>query len=107
MIGHSTGKKQNVGTHFSQISSKSSNNITHTKRFRTEKPEKNELSNKLIKQVNNENQRIENYFKKKSNSVDELPDNIVVPVNQSHDNIFTKKLDILIEQEFENDIDFD
>ena len=62
------------------------------------------MSSRLIKQENSESHKAGDYFRRKSNSVKESAD-IAVPVNQSHDNIFTKKLDILIEQEFEHELD--
>ena len=65
------------------------------------------MSSRYLKHENFEGRVPASYFKKKSHSVEETVENIAVPVNQSHDNIFTKKLDILIEQEFENELDFE
>ena len=56
------------------------------------------MNSKYIKHENFEGRLPASYFKTKSHSVEETVENIAVPVNQSHDNIFTKKkLDILIE----------
>ena len=43
------------------------------------------------------------YFKKKSNSVNQA--GIKVPTNRSNDNLFTRNLDVLEEQEFENELE--
>ena len=55
------------------------------------------MSSRYLKHENYEDRLPASYFKKKSHSVEETVENIAVPVNQSIDNIFTKKLDILIE----------